>query len=481
MKKILIGFMPVAAIVVLAFGMLQVMNALKPQPKEKPKAPSGLAVFTETARLDDVTLSITAQGEARPRRQVELSPQVGGRVTYVSPNLVNGGRVNRGDLLIQIEDADYKLAAVRAESSVASAKQALVRAEAEAEIARQELEDLGIENPSQLALREPQLAEARASLDAARAQADDAALQLARTKIYAPFDGLIVEKSVDLGQNVQVGRALGLIYAIDVIEVQLPIANSDLGIIGLPIAFNASQSKPGPKVTLEADIGGVSRKWIGEVKRTGAAVDSQTRLVSVFAEVEDPFGKGADDGAPLAPGLFVTATIEGRTVEDVVITPREALRGLDQMYVVESQPETAADRQNRLDREQSEAIQELQQTAKTASRALGIEVSSRQLEEQREKIRERFDKLREEDIEGEQMIETLHIREVVVLRSDEDHVYVTAGLEPGENVVISPVQAALDGMKVRTITSAEAEGGEEDEQITAQSTPLDGVALNGAN
>src|SRR5690606_31434696 len=88
-----------------------------------------------------------------------------------------------------------------------------------------------------------------------------------------------------------------------------------------------------PAVTFEATVAGAPRAWQGRVVRTDAAIDPQTRILHAIAEVRDPYGAAADDGAPLAVGLFVGARIEGRRVEGGVVIPRTALRNLVQVFV----------------------------------------------------------------------------------------------------------------------------------------------------
>ncbi len=415
-----------------------VMGEMRPKPREQDKPPVGLAVFVETVHRENVRLTVTAQGEAAPRRQVNLSPQVSGRITYVSPHLVNGGFVARGQLLTRVEDADYKLAVTRAQSSVASARQGLVRVEAEADIARRELEDLGIEDASPLALKTPQLEEARASLAAAQAQLADAELQLSRTGIYAPFDGLVMEENVDIGQFVSTGSNIGRVFATDVVEVELLLTNDEMARIGLPIAFNASKANPGPVAHLSANVGGITRQWDGKITRTGASVDSGTRLISIFVEVEDPFGAGADGDAPLAPGLFVDALIEGRSVDDVLVAPRAALRGVDNVYIIE----TVDAAEWRSERESSRAS-----GAIPPAPDLGEEEPNRGGETDEK-----------EAAEETGPVTVLRPRKVQVLHSDSDRVLILSGIDAGDQVVISPVQAAFNGMRVRVIeTEADAD------------------------
>jgi RND family efflux transporter MFP subunit len=190
-----------------------------------------------------------------------------------------------------------------------------------------------LSDASPLARREPQLAEARAALEAAKAQLAEAELSLGRTAVVAPFDGRVRERMADIGQFVSPGQSLGNIFATDVVEVALPLKDADLGQLGLPIAFSATPQAPGPRVEFSAVVGGQPRTWTGEVVRTGAAINSQTRQINVFAELKDPYGAGADDGAPMAPGLFVNARIEGAKLDNVLIAPRASLRGDNRLFI----------------------------------------------------------------------------------------------------------------------------------------------------
>jgi RND family efflux transporter MFP subunit len=324
---------PIGIIIIVGIGGSLVLNLIKPEPDKAEEARAGLNVFAEPIYRDDLHLTVEAQGEVRPRREIIVAPQISGRVAYVAPDFIDGGFIKKGQLLVRVEAADYELAVVRARSGVASAEQRLARELAEAELAVQDIEDLGLEDASPLARREPQLAEARAGLDGAKAQLKDAELGLNRTAVYAPFDGRVRERSVDIGQVVAAGSALGRIFANDVVEVSLPLDDSEMGRLGLPLAFTASADQPGPKVTFTATVAGQPRTWTGEVVRTAAAVNSMTRQINVIAELKDPYGAGADGDAPMAPGLFVNATIEGDTIPDVLVAPRGSLRGEDKLFI----------------------------------------------------------------------------------------------------------------------------------------------------
>ncbi len=331
----LIGrFLIIGVVVILGAGVVVMLFGTQEQPERANAAPRPVAVFVDEARLDTVALQVTSQGEARPRTQISLVPQVAGRITYVNPNFIEGGFFEAGETLVQIEDADYRLAVTRASAQVAQAQQALAREQAESELAASEWEELGEGEASSLTLREPQLAEARAQLAAAEASLQSARLDLARTRISAPFSGRVRAKNADLGQYVTPGAPLGEVFSTDAVLVRLPLTDHELGLLGIPIAYNAAGGA-GMPVELSATLAGRSQTWQGHITRTDSAIDPQTRVLYAIAEVTDPYGQGAANGTPLAVGLFVTASITGRNVENAYVLPRSALRGQSNVYVAE--------------------------------------------------------------------------------------------------------------------------------------------------
>ncbi|WP_417478669.1 efflux RND transporter periplasmic adaptor subunit [Maricaulis sp.] len=306
----------------------------QPEPQRASATPQPVAAFVEEARRETVALTVHSQGQARPRTQINLVPQVTGRITYVNPNFIEGGFFEAGETLVQIDDADYHLAVTRAAALVAQAQQGLIREQAEAELALSEWADLGEGQASALTLREPQLADARAQLASAQASLRAARLDLDRTRVSAPFDGRVRVKGADLGQFVTAGTSLGEVFSTDTILVRLPLTDNDLGLLGIPIAYDAGPDSEGIPVRLTAVLAGAPREWQGFITRTESAIDPQTRVLYATAQVADPYGAAAATGAPLAVGLFVEAEIRGRDVQDAVVLPRAALRGENTVYVV---------------------------------------------------------------------------------------------------------------------------------------------------
>ena len=314
------------------FAIIALTN--EPEVQRRPFTP--LAVMASPARSEPVALTVTTQGEARPRVEIDLVPQVGGKVVYVSPNFVEGGIFRKGETLVRIDPADYEVGVTRAEAAVAQAQQTLTREIAEGEIARADYQELGRGEPSPLALRVPQRQQAEASVKAAQADLGAAKLQLQRTAVVAPFAGRVRTKSTDVGQFVAPGSRLGSIFSTDRVEVRLPFTDADLAKIDLPIAYVAERPEDGPAVELSAVIAGQPQTWQANIVRTDATYDTQSRALFAIAEVRDPYGKGAsDNGVPLAPGLFVTAKVVGKTFESAIVIPRDGLRVDNEIYVVD--------------------------------------------------------------------------------------------------------------------------------------------------
>lgn len=330
-KRWLIFAAPLVVIVG-GLGVLAVMMATAPKPEEKADAPHPPAIQFAVAHARPTTISISVQGEARPRNEATLAAQVAGRVVWVSPAFVAGGSFREGDVLARIDAADYQLAVVRARAQVAQAEEALTREEAEGELARQDWQALGRGDPPPLAVREPQLAQARAQLAAAQAALRSAELDLNRASIRAPFTGRVRERRANVGDYVGPGVPVAVAFATDTMELRVPLTDADLASMRIPVGFTATAANPGPVAHVSSVTGGRIREWQGRLVRTEASVDARTRLVYGVVEVRDPFN--ASNAAPLAPGMFVTARLEGSSRETLVAAPRSALKRNEYVYVV---------------------------------------------------------------------------------------------------------------------------------------------------
>lgn len=321
------------AVIAMAIVGVQVLNATKPEPEKTDDGPRPVSLFVESVQKDDLALTVDTSGEVRPRTEIDLVAQVSGRIVSVSPNFVAGGSIESGATLIKIEDTDYRMALRQAEAQVAGARTQVELSEASAEIAKRNWDDSIVGKPTPLAMKLPQLAEARANLRAAEAALESARLNLARTNVSVPFDGRVRTKGADLGQYVTTGTPLGRVYSTDIAEIRLALTDAQMATLGLPFGFEANDGN-GPRVVFDARVAGRTRTWEGRIVRTDAAMDSATRVLYATAEVAEPYGAGADNGMPMAIGLYVNARIDGSELTNVLVIPRSALRSADKVYVV---------------------------------------------------------------------------------------------------------------------------------------------------
>jgi len=326
----------VAPVLVIGLGMgsFALLHAAKPEPEKKEEIPRPLSVFVKEVQRQDVSLEVMTGGEVRPRTEVNIVSQVGGRIVDVSREFTEGGRVSPGAVLITIEDTDYQLAVSQTEARVAEAEVGVQQAMADADVARKQLRNS--KDASPLALKKPQVAQAQASLKGAEAAHQQAKLNLSRTKISLPFNGRISQKMVDVGQYVGPGSTLAVAFSTDRVEVRIPLSDSQLESLDLPIGYISEDG--GRDVDFNAVVAGHEHHWAGKLVRLDASVDTNTRMLYGIAEVEDPYGANVSvHGMPMAVGLYVNAQIEGKKVASAHVIPRSALRAGDTVYLVNSE------------------------------------------------------------------------------------------------------------------------------------------------
>ena len=327
------------SVVLIAMGVVGflVLTASKPEMKKrKPPAPVPM-VRTIQTKSGPQTVSIRGEGTVRPLREINLVPEVGGKVVGVSPALVNGGVFRKDDTLLQIDPVDYELAVTLAKAKVKDAESRLELAEEEALAAVEEwrllYEDSSSEDskPPALVAKEPQLAAAQARLEADKADLRKALLNLERTKLKAPFAGRVGEEKVDVGQYVSPGQALGTLYSTDAAEIVVPLEGGDLFWFDVP-AFTSTDGRGAPAM-VRASIAGRELSWPGKVVRTEGRLDERTRMIHVVVQVDKPYARKP----PLVFGLFVTVEIEGREIEKAAIIPRGALHQGNVVWVIDQE------------------------------------------------------------------------------------------------------------------------------------------------
>lgn len=333
-KRIFHFTIAVALLALGAFGMSRLI-AGKPQlEKHRPSVPIPV-VRTIVVKTGPECIHILGEGTVRPLQEINLVPQVSGKLIYVSPSLVNGGTFKEGELLLRIDPADYELAVILARAKVKDSDSKLKLAFESAAAAREEWWLLHAGGPKAdtepppLVGKEPQLAASQAGLAASRAELRKALLHLERTELSAPFDGRVSQESVDVGQYVSPGQVLASLYSTNAAEIVIPLEDADLFWFHVP-GFTPGYGR-GSKATVRARIAGRDMSWQGRVVRAEGKLDERTRMINVVIRVERPYAKRP----PLGVGLFVSVDIEGRTIPEATMIPRSALHRQDIVWVVD--------------------------------------------------------------------------------------------------------------------------------------------------
>lgn len=335
MKRLLQILLP---LLVLAASLWLARQIIAAKPEATRRDTPTRLVDIEAVRVKPVSyqVRINSQGTVQPRTESTLISELAGRIVELAPNFQNGGFFEQGDVLVHLDPRDYEIAVTVAASELAGVEAALAEEQARAKVAERDWRQLKRDaGANQLVLRKPQVAAARAAVLAAEAQLARAQLNLERTRITAPYAGRLLEQSVGLGQYVGAGTVLGRIYAVDYVEIRLPLSNRQLAFIDLPEQYRGDPDHiPGPAVTLRARIGATDYHWQGQLIRAEGAIDTQSRQLFVVAQVDDPYGRGPQQRPPLRIGQFVQAEISGRTLTDVIVIARTALREGDQVLLV---------------------------------------------------------------------------------------------------------------------------------------------------
>ncbi|MRI33673.1 efflux transporter periplasmic adaptor subunit [Endozoicomonas sp. OPT23] len=315
----------------LAFGL---SNWSQP-PKKKAKSTPFPLVQTQVLEQKPVSFTVDSQGVVQPAIETSLVAEVTGVITDVAPGFASGRLFKKGELLARIDDSDYRVGLKQAEATLAAKK-----AKLQEEMARSEAEKKSwlragrkLADAPPLLLRLPYVNEAKANVQAAEAQLEKARRDLERTRVRAPYDGMVKDREINLGQYIAKGAVVGSVFSINSAEVRLPLKPADLMFVRLPEAGKViEQTIP---VTFTQQLGSQSVTWQGQLDRIEGVVDQQSRMHFVVATISDPYGLQSDAAKlPLKAGSFVRASITGGELDNLIRVPRNVVYGDGQVLLV---------------------------------------------------------------------------------------------------------------------------------------------------
>ncbi|MGI9456579.1 MAG: efflux RND transporter periplasmic adaptor subunit [Aeoliella sp.] len=303
-----------------------------PEPEEKRQA---LRTRVQELKVGDYPVIINTNAVVQAHNDVTLAAQVSGRVVRVSPAFEVGAYFTEGEVLVEIDSSDFENALSIAKSELAAANSTLTLAKL-VEERKLRLVKSDAVSRGEVDAATASRVQAEANFELAGSRLEQAELQLQRTKVLAPFDGRVKSKLIGLGQMAGTNNPLGEVFAIDYVEVRLPISGMLREFLDLPEFTGDSPLE----VTLRDGIRKASNTiWQGTIVRTEGVLDENSRDLFAIARVDDPFGRKTGQ-PPLRIGQPVIASIQGTTLKDVVALPRSAVRQLDRVVLVDPADQT---------------------------------------------------------------------------------------------------------------------------------------------
>lgn len=315
-------------------------------PKTEPEEKVGAAKIVQTLDVvaADRPIAVPAEGAVIPTRQVTVKPEVQGLVVRHHPALVAGGFVGEGEEIVGIDRSNYELALEEHQAALEEAQFEVSVEEGRQVVAKREFglleKDLDDDEVNKsLVLREPHLAKAKALVAKAENLIAKAELDLERTALTAPFNAVVIEESIEVGQLVESGDTICTLVGTDAFWVEVTVPFEDLKWIRL-----GEGDQPGSKAIVFLDTGnGESVSWAGEVERLLGDLHPTSRMARLVVRVNDPLGRDSGDDEPtklpLLLGSFVEVKIEAGVLENVIEIPRSALRDGDNLWVVDEEDE----------------------------------------------------------------------------------------------------------------------------------------------
>lgn len=326
---------PLLVVSILAFGFLgaKSFTMFKDEPRKAERETYAPLVRVLATEITTQQVIVKGNGTLAARTRINIVPQVGGRITYIHPNLRAGGTLKANETLIEIERIDYELVVTQNEAQVAAAKTTLELERAEADAAREEWIALNAnEKVPTLVGREPQIAEAKAEVKAAEARLAQARLNLERTRVRMPFNGRVVEAMIDVGEVLAANQQVGVVYSSEKFEIPIPLEVDQLAWIDVP---NKSAGIEGSAVKIHVRIGDANYDLPGRVAR----IESELEELSRFARVVVTL---LPQDIPVAlkekviPGLFMDVSIMSQQLAQVTSMPRATLRQGNIIWTVDN-------------------------------------------------------------------------------------------------------------------------------------------------
>ena len=310
--------------------LLWFLGQVQPDPVEELPPPD---VIIEILTPKDFQVQISSNGTTTPLTQTVLTAEVGGEVIYRSKKFAEGASVIEGEILAKIDDTDLQLQYKNALLQLANAEVQYSLQLAEAEVAKEAWDKIGDGVASDLTLKKPQLKQAEAFLEVAKARVSSAAKKLNKTEIIAPYAGRIQNVNIDLGTTIIPGQPVGAMYTSSEIEITLAVKDNDLQFLSIPMDGRKLNPSEQASVVIESFYKGKTQSWKGKLERVDGVIDPVTRMINLIAVFKNDFIESDKPNLPI--GLFVEAKIDGITLKNIFEIPINSISEDNEVYIVD--------------------------------------------------------------------------------------------------------------------------------------------------
>jgi RND family efflux transporter MFP subunit len=317
------GIIQLIAIIIFIILSFMASASLKIEEKLDAESSAGelpLNVTVEAITPSNHAIQFQATGIVSSRTNINIVPQVSGKVISVNDNFYEGGQFKSGDVLFQIDPIDFELTVRQLEAELSKSQTSLNLAQAESAAAKKEWRQMRGKRPiPDLVAKIPQLNDAQAALSAAQAQLQNARLDLERTVVSMPFDGVVLSGDLSVGQFISAGQNYGSVYDGENIEVKSSLNEQQLYWLQDSDTQNIKLSHASLHGTISTT---------GFLKRSASVLNPNTRFASVAFGIHDT-------SKLFMPGQFVTIDINGPTYTDITVIPLTAYQKNGQIYTVD--------------------------------------------------------------------------------------------------------------------------------------------------
>ncbi len=320
-----------SGVVFLTACMVLAVFFVKTKPRAVRAARPRQIPIVEVAPLvpTNARVALHTMGSVEPAMDVTLRAEVSGKVVFTHPSLVEGGRVEKGEVLVRLDSRDYRhaLDIARAELATAQANLLLEQgkkavAEVEWQLYHDEMGASDAEN--ELALRIPQLRQAEATVQAARASVARASLDVERSEVRAPFSAVLQRASVDVGDIAAAGAELAHLVGLERVWIRTHIRPANI-----PNLLWEDDQTTAPPNALVENRRGIRRD--ARIFKLLPAIEEQGRMAQILVEVANPFDVPASS---LLINEMVHVVLYGRNVSDVYRIPRSAFREGSHIWLI---------------------------------------------------------------------------------------------------------------------------------------------------